>query len=388
MARDVNDTDGTDGAGTDADDLPAVAGQAHPVLRAEPVVIASPDKLQHAQKRTGGGRLSQGRKVKSKAMKIIRRVHLYAGLMLLPWVLLFGISGFLFNHKTLLRPTPPTTITQITQSQVQHDLGFGAVDPQTLASLIVTQLNAQPTTPAGTQSGKPGVTAASDTPSLRALTLDTTYPASFKGLLSLSSKDESFVRTFTMDLNDGSVRIVQMPTPVKHESQMTPAPFAGKRVAVDALPMDGLADHVAELAKTAGVESTNIWAMGRKNSGPELRFKVLDESGRQWHVSYNTVSGKVQGRAANEIPETDFREIITSLHKQHHYPTEFGIPWLWILIADITALAMVFWGTSGLIMWWQLKTARVIGLVMVLLMSGVGYVIMTGALDSLYFVHH
>ena len=28
----------------------------------------------------------------------MRRVHLYSGLALLPWVLVYGISGFLFNH--------------------------------------------------------------------------------------------------------------------------------------------------------------------------------------------------------------------------------------------------------------------------------------------------
>ena len=31
-------------------------------------------------------------------LQLIRRVHLYAGLLMLPWALLYGITGFLFNH--------------------------------------------------------------------------------------------------------------------------------------------------------------------------------------------------------------------------------------------------------------------------------------------------
>ena len=32
------------------------------------------------------------------ALKFLRRAHLFAGLFMAPWVLLYGVTGFLFNH--------------------------------------------------------------------------------------------------------------------------------------------------------------------------------------------------------------------------------------------------------------------------------------------------
>ena len=33
---------------------------------------------------------------------LVRRIHMYAGLIMIPYLLLFGISGLIFNHPTLL----------------------------------------------------------------------------------------------------------------------------------------------------------------------------------------------------------------------------------------------------------------------------------------------
>ena len=35
---------------------------------------------------------------KSRLIKLIRRIHLYLGLTLVPWVFLYGITAILFNH--------------------------------------------------------------------------------------------------------------------------------------------------------------------------------------------------------------------------------------------------------------------------------------------------
>ena len=34
----------------------------------------------------------------NKAMRLVRRAHLYAGLFMTPWVFLYGVTAFLFNH--------------------------------------------------------------------------------------------------------------------------------------------------------------------------------------------------------------------------------------------------------------------------------------------------
>ena len=40
---------------------------------------------------------------------------------------------------------------------------------------------------------------------------------------------------------------------------------------------------------------------------------------------------------------------------------------MWALIVDAMAFVMVFWGASGLLMWWQIKATRRLGVVVVLL---------------------
>ena len=38
-------------------------------------------------------------------MRWTRRVHMYAGLFMLPWVLMYGTSALFFNHADLCRTT-------------------------------------------------------------------------------------------------------------------------------------------------------------------------------------------------------------------------------------------------------------------------------------------
>lgn len=40
-------------------------------------------------------------KLASRINLIIRRIHLYSGIFLLPWVLMYGITGAMFNHLGL-----------------------------------------------------------------------------------------------------------------------------------------------------------------------------------------------------------------------------------------------------------------------------------------------
>ncbi|AWM39993.1 hypothetical protein C1280_25300 [Gemmata obscuriglobus] len=39
-------------------------------------------------------------------MHMVRRTHLYVGLFLFPWAILYGVTGFLFNHPTVLADAP------------------------------------------------------------------------------------------------------------------------------------------------------------------------------------------------------------------------------------------------------------------------------------------
>jgi len=54
------------------------------------------------------------------------------------------------------------------------------------------------------------------------------------------------------------------------------------------------------------------------------------------------------------------------LHLKHEYPGRLGPNFIWAIGVDTIFTAMVFWGISGLLMWWQLKLSRPLGLAVLL----------------------
>ena len=72
-------------------------------------------------------------------MRWIRRIHLYAGLLMFPWVLLYGFTALLFNHSTLL-PGPDTTIHHF---QAPAPAGDGTPAATAMAKLVVAELNTE-----------------------------------------------------------------------------------------------------------------------------------------------------------------------------------------------------------------------------------------------------
>ncbi|HVJ88034.1 MAG TPA: hypothetical protein VM452_20385, partial [Caulifigura sp.] len=42
----------------------------------------------------------------NRMMRVVRRVHLYSGLFLFPWVMLYGVTALLFNHPGAMPDVP------------------------------------------------------------------------------------------------------------------------------------------------------------------------------------------------------------------------------------------------------------------------------------------
>ena len=166
-------------------------------------------------------------------------------------------------------------------------------------------------------------------------------------------------------------------------SVKTTPDFSGARLPVAGIEIKDLPARIDEVSQQAGVESDGKWRAGR--GGPQLRFQLRDENQRVWNVTYNIMNSQLAGRAEDEPVTTNIATIMTALHKQHHYPAETSMKTVWIIIADITALTMVFWGISGVIMWWQLKPTRALGLTGLVLMGLVAFVVFSGVLNEMYF---
>ena len=52
------------------------------------------------------------------------------------------------------------------------------------------------------------------------------------------------------------------------------------------------------------------------------------------------------------------RRFLTGLHLAYTYPSRLDSRWFWALAVDAMFVSMVFWGCSGLLMWWQMKKLR------------------------------
>src|SRR5215207_11158507 len=49
------------------------------------------------------------RSLRKRVMHVVRRTHLYLGLFLLPWAVMYGATGFLFNHPSAFADAPTAT---------------------------------------------------------------------------------------------------------------------------------------------------------------------------------------------------------------------------------------------------------------------------------------
>jgi hypothetical protein len=94
---------------------------------------------------------------------------------------------------------------------------------------------------------------------------------------------------------------------------------------------------------------------------------VVEGAGKTWRATYDLASGLLSGQPespgqmANAANELSTRRFLLRLHMAHGYPDEFNARWFWAVIVDVMSTLMVFWGVSGLVMWWQIKRTRRIG---------------------------
>jgi len=99
----------------------------------------------------------------------------------------------------------------------------------------------------------------------------------------------------------------------------------------------------------------------------------MSDGSKVWTVTYNALTGTVSGTPADGVPppeELSTRRFLTRLHLAHGFPGSPNTKWFWAVLVDAMAFVMVFWGLSGLFMWWQVKSTRRWGF-LVLLVSAV-----------------
>ena len=303
-------------------------------------------------------------------LHLLRRAHLYAGLFLVPWAALYGVTAFLFNHPTAFSDQPYVE--------------FGR---DTLAG---TPMEAPPT---------PGMVADQVVAALRDRSPGSTYTL-VESDRAKYTREIAFavVRSDGRETNvlidvtgaGGSVRSREVPPPRPTE----PAPFEFdgrdlpaprglvRRPLSDQLEITSPLDERVRTAVPTILERTGF-PDGKVTvtSVPDLSF-LMDADGRRWRVTYNALTGSVAGRPPeDELPPPTTRTFLLRLHSAHGYPYRAGPTQAWAVLVDVMAAALLFWATTGLVMWCQVRAARRAGAI-VLLASAVVVAVLVSAMWS------
>lgn len=310
------------------------------------------------EENSAGIRVPSSRRSSVRVTKWIRRLHLYTGLLLLPWVIFFGFSGVLFNHVSW---TGANTVTELGRGEMDRLYQWQAADPSQLADDLLGKLN------------------------------ENAAEARYEKVLQSVPLLEGGI-TFQGTTENGDVSVALSPgtgratiTQSEKQDETNRPDFDGKT-----MPLDSISEKEGRVIAGRILEAAGIVPLGElkraERGGTELRFQIVSvEGGKKWNVVYNLAAGKLAGRAADRPGKFDLGTALGRLHKLHGYPENGGLRWFWSAFGDATGVTMVFWGLSGLIMWWQMKPTRVLGICGISLAAVAALFVFGGTYNFLFF---
>lgn len=308
-------------------------------------------------------------------MHAVRRAHLYFGLFLLPWAVLYGITGFLFNHPTAFSDAPDRVVRQ------------GRVGRHTDGSAARARARSRDRWSRRSTSARRTARSTRLVESEKAK-----YTREF-AFATVKADGQDVSVLFDVTNPGGTVRSKATTPPAKAEE---PAPFAigaakgapkggGKAGrgekgapmgdapththAPNAFPLDSpLHERVKEavpvvLART-GFPAGDVTV----TSVPDLSFHMHDGEDVARHLQRDDRHRERQpGRLRTAARRTLGPPVPHALHLAHGFPGSQNAKWFWAVVVDAMSFVMVFWGVSGLFMWWQIKATRRWGFLVLLL---------------------
>ncbi len=299
-------------------------------------------------------------------MHIIRRVHLYLGLSLLPWAILYGVTGFLFNHPTAFSDQPTASFGR---SELVGTPMENPPSPVELAEQVVAALKARAIPPAEYRLVQPE---------------KAKYTREF-AFATVKADDREVGVLIDATGKGGTVRSRSLPANPPAPTEKAPFATVGglkgsaakgeaarpaQRGAPDAPKLDSLLHErvkssIPTILERTGFPSGEVTV----TSVPDLSFHMADGE-KTWVVTYNAMTGTVNGKPADDPapPEKiSTRRFLTRLHLASGFSGDKNAKWFWAVFVDAMAFVMVFWGVSGLFMWWQIKATRKLGFLVLLL---------------------
>lgn len=282
-------------------------------------------------------RRARPRSASSWLQLLVRRTHLYLGLVLLPFVALYGATALLFNHSSWLRPVEER-----------------ALDRDVIASSRLAALTSDATAAA------------------RALAPLGVEPrgARWEGAWSFESRVDGRIERFDVDAlaRGGRVRAWD-------DDPTFTTPLAA-RVAPDTLP--GWSDPMTAAAEIAPALGLRAESLAQKRA-PRLVF-AFDHDGRTLLARFDPANGSLRVSPAGERDVVDF---LQTLHVAHGSPGFVDARWWWSWIVDAMGVAMLVWAATGLWLWWSIRSVRRTGVVALVLAGAITVALVAGMVPPL-----
>lgn len=374
--------------------MSAVEQSTEPTAHVDTPIVTK--QASHSDSRAFGARAGSGTKRKKRnplvrfALMVIRRSHLYFGLLLAPWALLYGVTAYLFNHPTHFSESRNDVLPAFEGPTAWPTSHWEA---ESRAASVVAELNRR-----FSGSGDSQIEL-----------LDSPLPEFSESQTSVSFDDETMSHFVfvPLDGSEGTIRVFpkrkEKPKEDAAEFQVTPSnqpPGQGsqrrerrndaskrsrqekegpdesqdERGDAETLSSSPIDDQQSPLLLEESLQERLVDVLTKQlasrypnvdlnsetirfRSAPKLKFHVRSE-GREWICEHDAISGAVSTRRANANSEPDWRRFLLRLHVAHGYPSEGGVRWYWAIIVDVMAGVMIFWGISGIVMWWQIKSTR------------------------------
>ncbi|WP_315855439.1 PepSY domain-containing protein [Rubinisphaera sp. JC750] len=329
----------------------------------EPASLRQSDAVDESAPRPRRKQKSKASKGWNSMMKLFRRVHLYSGIFMFPWVLLYGVTGMFFNH--------PQAFTGGEVRSFSGAVAGGQLaalpTPQEMADELVAKLNTA--LPVGSEGASPRVR------------LSDSRAIEFNRELSYTVQADGVEHSVKLNPVTGSGEIRTRPSEAETAAVEEPAnPLADVgRVEIENNAMKAAEAAIPGLLGELELPAGEISA-GRR--APTLRF-LAEIDGTPYVLNYNLGNGAITPVADEVRPEMDAKTFMQRLHLSRGYAPHWNVEWLWALIVDAMFLSMVFWGLSGLLMWWQIKRTRLLGSGFLVASLAVTVILVVGMHDSL-----
>lgn len=262
---------------------------------------------------------------------LARRVHLYTGLFLLPWVFLYGITGAMFNHQGLF---PEGRSISIPHATVAGSAMSDFPTPTELAKQVAIAIN--------------------DANDDVSVTVNDDEGAKFTNNIMFEATSSGGKHVMHINPHDHQSHLVELPEedfkPVKLISDLKTI-----RLAED--PQDIASRSAKHILIESGIDFDGTL---RPHGWTKLNF-LATVNGQPSRVTYVLKDGHIDITQYDGNPGMSLRGFFLRLHTSHGQSPSWTARMVWSLFVDTMAFAMFSWGLTGLLMWWQIKRVRLVG---------------------------